>query len=130
MGLGFNIAANLLLIPPLTYVGAALVTVFSEFALLIPFYYALRKHMEPLPILDIFWRPALAAGIMGALMYMLMPQNLFVALVVRTLAYGIVLFVTGALGADEWLLVQKLVPRRFEGLMVMLSRRRVGAGRR
>lgn len=122
VGLAFNITANLLLIPPLTYVGAALVTVFSEFALLIPFYYALRKHMEPLPILDIFWRPALAAGIMGALLYLLIPQSILAALVVGTLAYGVVLLVTGALGADEWLLLQKLVPKRFERLMVLLSR--------
>lgn len=122
VGLVFNIAANLLLIPPLTYIGAALVTVFSEFALLIPFYYALRKHMTPLPILDMFWRPAVAAGVMAAILYVLIPQNIILALAVATLVYGISLLLLGALGADEWMLAQKLAPKRFERLMVMLSR--------
>lgn len=122
VGLGFNIAANLILIPPFTYVGAALVTVFSEFALLIPFYYALRKHMAPLPILDIFWRPALAAAVMAAALYVLIPQNIILALVIGSLVYGVVLLISGALGADEWMLVQKLAPKRFERLMVLLSR--------
>lgn len=113
IGLVFNIAANLLAIPPLTYRGAALVTVLSELALLVPFYYALRKHMPPFPILDIFWRPVVAGGAMGAVLYLLVSQNLLVALVAATIVYAVVLVATGALGADEWLLVQKLVPARF-----------------
>jgi O-antigen/teichoic acid export membrane protein len=64
IGLVFNVAANLLVIPPLTYRGAALVTVLSELALLAPFYYALRKHMAPFPILDMFWRPVVAGLVM------------------------------------------------------------------
>lgn len=126
IGLVFNIAANVIAIPPLTYRGAALVTVLSELALLAPFYYALRKHMSPLPILDIFWRPALAGAAMGGVLYLLVAQNILLALVVGTCVYGVVLLVTGALGADEWLLVQKLVPRRLNGLMVFLSRGQVG----
>ncbi|MGE5141636.1 MAG: oligosaccharide flippase family protein, partial [Rudaea sp.] len=51
IGLGFNIIANLIAIPLLSYRGAALVTVLSEVALLIPFYYSLRKHLAPLPVL-------------------------------------------------------------------------------
>ena len=78
--------------------------------------------MEPLPILDIFWRPALASAVMAAVLYVLIPQNIILALIVGSLAYGVVLFLAGALGADEWMLVQKLVPKRFERVMVMLSR--------
>lgn len=126
IGLGFNIVANLIAIPALTYRGAALVTVLSEFALLVPFYYALRKHMPPLPILDMFWRPALAGAVMGAILYLLMPQNILLALVAATLGYGVVLVVAGALGADEWLLMQKLVPKRFAGALVSASRGRLG----
>ncbi len=121
IGLVFNIAANLLAIPALTYRGAALVTVFSEFALLVPFYYALRKHMPPLPILDIFWRPTLAGIAMGAVLYVLVAQNIVVALFAASIVYGIVLLLTGALGADEWLLLGKLVPKRFAGLVKVIS---------
>jgi O-antigen/teichoic acid export membrane protein len=124
IGLVFNIIANLIAIPALSYRGAALVTVLSELALLAPFYYALRKHMPPLPILDIFWRPAFAAFVMGIVLYFLVPQNLFVALVVATLAYGATLLLSGALGADEWLLVGHLTPKRFENVMLRLAVRR------
>jgi len=122
IGLVFNIAANVIAIPALTYRGAALVTVLSEFALLIPFYYALRKHLPPLPILDMFWRPALAGLAMSGALYFLVPQNTLVALIVGMLVYGIVLLLSGALGADEWLLVGKLVPKRFEKLVGIVSR--------
>jgi O-antigen/teichoic acid export membrane protein len=121
IGLVFNIAANLIAIPALTYRGAALVTVFSEFALLVPFYYALRKHMPPLPILDIFWRPSVAGIAMGAVLYFLIAQNIVVALIVGTMVYGGVLVVTGALGADEWLLVGRLVPKRLERVVRVIS---------
>ena len=45
IGVAFNVAANLILIPPFGYVAAAAVTVASEIVLLIPFYYAVRKHL-------------------------------------------------------------------------------------
>lgn len=122
IGLVFNIAANLIAIPPLTYRGAALVTVLSELALLAPFYYALRKHMEPLPILDIFWRPALAGAVMGGVLYLLVAQNILVALTIATPIYAVILVLSGALGADEWLLIQRLVPKRFESLVGTFSR--------
>lgn len=122
IGLVFNIIANLIAIPALSYRGAALVTVLSELALLAPFYYALRKHMPPLPILDIVWRPAVAGFVMGIVLYFLVPQNILVALVVATLAYGVTLLVTGALGPDEWLLLSKLLPKRLAGVMGKLSR--------
>ena len=49
IGVTFNFVANLLVIPLFSYRGAAVVTVLSELALLIPFYYAVRKHLGKLP---------------------------------------------------------------------------------
>ncbi len=129
IGLVFNVAANLIAIPALTYRGAALVTVFSEFALLVPFYYALRKHMPPLPILDIFWRPTVAGMAMGAVLYFLVAQNIILALSAATVVYGVVLILTGALGADEWLLVGKLVPKRLERIVLVLARGKLASSR-
>lgn len=122
IGLGFNLVANLIAIPALGYRGAALVTVLSELALLAPFYYALRKHMPPLPILDMLWRPALAAALMAAVLYALTPQNILIALALGTLVYGVSLVLVGALGPDEWALIQRLAPKRFEGLVRLIAR--------
>jgi len=125
IGLVFNIAANLLAIPPLTYRGAALVTVLSEFALLIPFYYALRRHFDTVPTLDLIWRPALAGAVMAGVLFWLVPQNLLFALVIASSAYGLTLLALGALGPDEWLLVQKLLPRRCEKVVGKLAGKRL-----
>ena len=71
IGVAFNVVANLLVIPAFSYKGSAVVTVLSEFALLLPFYYAVRKHLGPLPWGSLFWRPALASAAMGAVLWLL-----------------------------------------------------------
>ncbi len=71
IGVAFNVAANLIAIPLFSYKGAAVVTILSELALLIPFYYAVRKHLGSLPWLSLFWRPLVAAGVMAGVMWWL-----------------------------------------------------------
>jgi len=49
IGLAFTIVANLVFIPIYSYRASALIHLFSELALLLPFYYCLRKHLAPVP---------------------------------------------------------------------------------
>jgi O-antigen/teichoic acid export membrane protein len=65
LGVVFNIVGNLLAIPRLGYVGAALVTILSEFSLLFPFYASVRAHVGSVPWPDVFGRPLLALAAMG-----------------------------------------------------------------
>lgn len=60
--LGFNIVANLLAIRFVGLYGAALVTVLSEIALLLPFDRLMRRSVGPLPWLTLFARPLVALG--------------------------------------------------------------------
>ena len=123
IGLAFNIVANVIAIRALSYRGAALVTVLSEIVLLIPFYYSLRKNLGPLPVLDIIWRPVVAVVAMAGALYLLLPRlNLFVVLGGASLLYAVLLLGLGALGPDEWLLVRRLLPRRFEKMIAAVSR--------
>jgi O-antigen/teichoic acid export membrane protein len=123
IGLAFNIVANRIAIDALSYRGAALVTVLSEIALLIPFYYSLRKNLAPLPFVSLAWRPVVAAGAMGLALYLLLPQlNLFVALAAASLLYGVLLLALGAVGPDEWLVVRHLLPRRLQPVITFLAR--------
>ena len=71
IGVVFNISANLVMIPRFGYKGAALVTILSEFSLFFPFYYAVRKHLTPLPWVDLLWRQAVAAVGMGVTAFLL-----------------------------------------------------------
>ncbi len=54
-----------IMIPRYGFAGAAVVTILSEWSLLFPFYYAVRRHVAPLPWVDLLWRQAVAALGMG-----------------------------------------------------------------
>lgn len=67
----FNVVANLVLIPMLGINGAALTTVFSELVLLGPFLLWVRSSIGPVPLVALMWRPLVAGGASGVLMYAL-----------------------------------------------------------
>jgi len=114
IGVVFNVAANLVAIPPLSYVGAALVTILSEIALLVPFYIGIRKNLAPLPFWEIIWRPAVAAGAMGVALWWLNGQvGLVLGVPIAGMLYGILLIGLGAVGVEERGLLRQLVPQRF-----------------
>ncbi|HEX9075276.1 MAG TPA: oligosaccharide flippase family protein, partial [Anaerolineae bacterium] len=114
LGVVFNVAANLVAIPPLGYVGAALVTILSEIVLLIPFYYSVRRNLASIPFWSLAWRPALASGIMGlGLWWMLMQVGIWIAVPLAGVLYGVTLIALGALGEDERALLRRLVPARW-----------------
>jgi len=68
-GVLFNLAGNLLLIPVFSYIGAAVVTILSEFCLLLLFSRRVRQHVGVVTWPDLVWRPALSAAAMGAFLY-------------------------------------------------------------
>jgi O-antigen/teichoic acid export membrane protein len=114
VGVTFNVIANLIAIPPLSYVGASLVTVFSEMVLLIPFYYSVRKNLASVPFASIAWRPVIASGIMGVGLWWLIERvGLLLAIPFAGILYLIVLVALGALGEDERALVKKIVPEKW-----------------
>jgi O-antigen/teichoic acid export membrane protein len=110
IGVTFNVVANLLLIPIFSYKGAAVVTVLSEFALLIPFYYAVRKHLGPLPWLSLLWQPLVASAIMGVVLWLL--RDLFWPLLipVGAVVYLAVMALVGGLRQPDMDLLGRLLP--------------------
>jgi O-antigen/teichoic acid export membrane protein len=113
IGVAFNIVANLIAIPPLSYVGAALVTILSEIVLLIPFFYCVRKNLASVPFWSLIWRPALAAGLMGMALWGMAPRvGLLIAVPVAGVLYAVLLVLSGALGEDERALLRRLLPHR------------------
>ncbi|MBC7265173.1 MAG: oligosaccharide flippase family protein [Chloroflexi bacterium] len=95
IGLAFNVVANLLLIPRFGYRAAAAVTVLSEVALLIPFYLCVRKNLTPIPWLEVFWRPTLAAAVMGTVMWLLRDLHFLVIVPVAVMVYFVTLIPLG-----------------------------------
>jgi len=112
LGAGFNILSNLLLIPRYGYIAAAVVTVLSEVALLIPFYYCVRKHLTALPWRDIFWRPSVAAALMGTAMWLLHGQTIVLTIPIAAIIYLAALAVLGTFRQPDVALIVELLPVR------------------
>ncbi len=112
IGLLFNTITNLVLIPQYGYRAAAITTILSEWVLLIPFYYAVRKYLCVVPWVDIVWRPALAAAVMGGCLWWVRDSGIFVRLAVALLAYGITLVAVGGLRQPDMQLLWSWLPWR------------------
>lgn len=114
IGVGFNLVANLAAIPAFGFQGAAAVTVLSELALLIPFMHRVHRHLDPLPWLDLIWRPAVAAAAMGMVLHILrgtsLPWPVFVP--VGGTVYLLALAALGTARAPDMGIVLGLVRRR------------------
>lgn len=110
IGVGFNVIANLIAIPLFSYRGAAVVTILSELALLIPFYYAVRRHLGPLPWVSLFWQPTAASAVMGAVLWWL--RGLFWPLLIPVggVVYLVTLGLIGGFRQTDMELLRRLIP--------------------
>jgi O-antigen/teichoic acid export membrane protein len=111
-GVVVNVILNLMLIPRFGYVAAACTTILSEFTLLLPFYYAVRKHVGVVPWLSITVRPLLATAAMltatGALVWL--GVNVWLATLAGAGVYAIALLLGGALRAPDMEIIWRALP--------------------
>jgi O-antigen/teichoic acid export membrane protein len=110
IGVAFNIVANMFAIPLFSYRGAAVVTVFSEVALLIPFYYSVRTHLGPLPWVAIAWRPVAASAAMAGVMWVLRGIPWILLIPAGGLVYVAVLAIIGGFRQPDMDLIFRLLP--------------------
>ena len=111
VGVVFNVAANLLLIPTYGYLAAAVVTVASEVVLLAPFLWVALREVGSLAVLGVAWRPALAALAMGVPVWLLADWSWPLAVVAGALVYGAGLLALRAVGAEERAELRSLLRR-------------------
>ena len=112
VGVAFNLAANLAFMPAYGYRAAAVITIFSELALLAAFYALLRRALAPVPWGALLWRPALATALMGAVMAALWPAQPILALLVGGAAYGGAVALLRPFTPDEAAQLAPLMPPR------------------
>jgi O-antigen/teichoic acid export membrane protein len=111
-GAAFNILSNLILIPRYGYIAASMVTALSEVALLVPFYYCVRKNLTTLPWVDLFWRPAVAAAVMAAVMWLMHGVAIVLTVPVAAVTYLVLLAALGTFRQPDVALVLELLPAR------------------
>jgi O-antigen/teichoic acid export membrane protein len=109
IGLAFTFVANVVFIPAYSYRASALIHLFSELALLLPFYYCLRRHLAPVSWGRLLWRPALAAALMGGLMVLLRDASLLLTVPLGGLIYVLALLLLGTFSEEEITLFKRLL---------------------
>lgn len=122
IGVTFNLVANLIFIPLYGYRAAAVTTIFSEWALLLPFYYSIRRNLGPVPWLDVVWRPALAAAVMGGALWFLRDAGALVIVPAAALVYFGVLAAVGGFRQPDMDLIWRALP--LDRLRARLAARR------
>ncbi len=115
IGVVFNTVTNLIFIPLYGYKAAAVTTIASEWALLIPFYLLVRKHLCTVPWFDVVWRPTLAAAVMGLTLWFSGDINFLITLTVGSVVYLITLVMVGGLQQHDMSVVWRALPlQRFK----------------
>ena len=109
IGVSFNVVANLIMIPRFGFAGAAVATILSEWALFFPFYYAVRRHVAPLPWIDLVWRQGTAAAGMALAALALRGQP-WLAAGASSLVYLALLLLLGAFRHPDIQRVLQVVP--------------------
>jgi O-antigen/teichoic acid export membrane protein len=117
IAVSFNIISNLIFVPIFSYQASAVITILSEAALWIAFGVLLSRAMGWLNWAALIARPALAAGVMAAVTAALWSVQPFLALVVGSAIYAVVLLATRPLDADEWTRLVPLLPQRVQAFV-------------
>ncbi|MFQ6000898.1 MAG: oligosaccharide flippase family protein [Anaerolineae bacterium] len=110
IGLAFNIVANLIFIPSYGYQAAAVITILSEIALFLPFYYGVRKHLTSIPWLGLAWRPTLSTLFMGAFLLWFRGLNFLLLAPSSLLLYLATLVALGTFEREEIAIIRELLP--------------------
>jgi O-antigen/teichoic acid export membrane protein len=112
VALFFNIIANLIAIRFFGLYGAAIVTVLSEIALLIPFYVLMRRSVGGLPWLDLFVKPTIALLVATLPLY-LIPLPFWLAIPASGTLYLVALILLRTFNEADRLLIAKFIPARW-----------------
>ena len=109
-----NVILNLILIPPLSYVGAAIATIITETALVGLYVYFLSKHFYTLPFHKIMIGPVIASLVMGIFLHFCGSINLFMLITLAATLYFVILYLIGSLSKEDIGLFRQVfkVPKR------------------
>src|SRR6185436_13549283 len=112
IAVGFNIVSNLIFIPMYSYRAAAVTTILSELALLIPFAMILQGAVGRIDWVRLLWKPVVAAGVMVAVVLVIVNLSPILAVIVGSVVYLGVLLTLKPLDTEELERLEPLIPKR------------------
>lgn len=117
IALFFNVVANLIAIQYFGLYGAAVVTVLSEIALLIPFYVLMRRSVGGLPWLELFAKPT-GALVVAALPLYLISLPFWLAIPASGILYLLTLLLLRTFNDADRQLIAKFIPARLRNRLL------------
>ena len=117
IGVAFTAAANLLLVPKYGYLAAAAIQIPAELSLFIPFYWAVRRYVAPMPWGRLLGGPSLAAGADAGVVWLVQRAGapLFLALIAGFVVYIGLLLLLGTFRGDDFAVIRARLPRWLGG---------------
>jgi O-antigen/teichoic acid export membrane protein len=116
IAVGFNIISNVIFIPMYSYRAAAVTTILSELALLIPFALILQGAVGRIDWVRLLWKPVVAAGAMAAVILVMADFSQIAAVIVGCAVYLGILLALKPLDAEELERLAPLLPGRLKNL--------------
>lgn len=104
-----NVILNLVLIPPLNYIGAGIATIATEAILLGLYFYFATKYLHRLPFSRIVPKPVIASCIMALFVYLCRSLNLFVLVISAMVVYFASFFLIRGVSGEDIALLNQLV---------------------
>ena len=103
-----NIGLNLVLIPSWGFVGAACVTVITEIALFISYFYIVTRHVCFISPRKVLVKPVIATLFM-CVFIVLVQTNIFLEIVLATIIYFAVLFIIKGFSQDDINILKRVI---------------------
>ena len=106
-----NIVLNFILIPIMSYNGAAVATVATTIVFLVSTFYFVSKHLQTLPVHKILVKPVIGVLLMGSSIYYLADLNLFILVPLAAGVYLVALLVLRTFSDEDRDIVRKAMNR-------------------
>ncbi len=106
-----NIIGNIILLPRIGIVGAAVMTVFSEVLQGAFYFYFVRKKITDFRFFSLIWKPVLAAAAMGGILWQIKDMNLFLVVAIGVVVYGVALLALRFFQSDDVAFIRSMIKR-------------------
>ena len=106
-----NIVLNFILIPVMSYNGAAVATVATTIVFLVSVFYFVSKHLQILPVHKILVKPVIGVLVMGGSIYYLADLSLFILVPLAAGVYLATLLILRTFSDGDWDLIRKAMSR-------------------
>jgi O-antigen/teichoic acid export membrane protein len=106
-----NIVLNSILIPVMSYNGAAVATVATAMVFTLSMFYFVSKHLQAIPVHKILVKPVIGVLIMGSSIYYLADLSLFILVPLAAGVYLVTLLILRTFSDEDWGIVKKAMSR-------------------